>query len=809
MVPLNLPDCIVSQIQEWFARKPAESVQAYHYKSDRLNDVPDVEWSRFYVLLKYAKQSKYLLHDSIKGDSDSFFILQGGTTQHLKQESTTASHFARRCYDIFTMFKRKESFSEDSVIILPTPVQLFVQQTFKAPTVQSAVTSYCYAKREQNFVRLPASWNEDGTEFASIYPSLRDWKTGLQGDFSKTMSVRQFNSSILGESMKLLTPGEVKASQAWQCLKLQTSNDWKIEMPEINAEDVELCSMGLDFDYGLIYLEACDSLVHLQTDVMIDALEKILPQESRMSPTPYIPRGTNFRFADDSDLPTINQKDGFYVLVPTPVHAIEVCKIWFFVEKRLAPKNFLDKIRLCFVTAAERIVQLDINSTPETKQISCSVIHSESSSQSTQIRGGILLSLVAYCLLSKIVQNVRLVLETYNGKQKGMSVNVSIENSIPNLAAAASSLVQLVRHGNSIVSTVSEMSKEGYIKIDSIQSRLGFGFRTLHKIRDTGNIAYCSFQSKEGHKEMIYPMAFIPPSICPNLTFFKSSLVHRVQVYLEYFSMQKSTNHHQLHSYKHKIGCSLKKATSPDGKVNLSALKRTIEETLTRLDQSFSNFQKIGGARIEIAIQPVINKDESVLAFNFEACVQQSWTFIKKDLHFYDNNDLAQYGAVNSAASVFGYRFALDALSDAEEGTDDCVKSQQHAFCFMRYLNSVVNTICNGQYIDANPKLFMAKLGSTAGRPLNLIPDVPMVISKKICIYLQEDMPIIEDPKTAVLQTNQNIIENRIQHNKKAEELKHVITFCYGCGKCFYGIKSNNILLIFELILYQVHEILR
>ena len=804
MLPLNLPDLIVSQIQERCGRKPAESVQAYHFKSDRLNHVPEDHWQRFHVLLKYPKLSKYLLHDS-----DSFFILQGGSTQNLQQESTTASHFARRCYDIFTVFKRKESYSQDSVIILPTPVQLFIQQAFKAPTVQSAVTSYCYAEREQNFVRLPASWNEDGTEFASIYPSLRDWKTGLQGDFSKTMSVRQFNSSILGESVKFLSPSEVKASQAWQCLKLQTSNDWMIEMPEINAQDVELCSMGLDFDYGLIYLEACDGLVHLETDIMIAALEKILPKESRMSPTPYIPRGTNFRFADDSDLPTINQNDGFYILVPTPVHAIEVCKIWFFVEKRLAPKDFLDKIRLCFVTAAERIVQLDSNSARETKEISCSVIHSESSTQSTQIRGGILLSLVAYFLLSKTVQNVRLVIETYNGKQKGMSVNVSIENSIPNLAAAALSLGQLVCNGNSIVSTVSAMSEEAFVKIDSKQSRLGFGFRTLHKIRDTGNIAYCSFRSKEGHKEMVYPMAFIPPRVCPNLTFFTSSPVHRVQIYLEYFSMQKSTNHHQKHSYLPKVGCNLKKATSPDGKINLSALKRAIKELLTRLDQSFSIFQQIGGTRIEIAMQPVMNKAESALAFNFEACVQQSWNFINKDLHFYDNNDLAQYGAINSAASVLGYRFALDALSDAEEGTDDFIKSQQHAFCFMRYLNSVVNTICNGQHIDANPKLFMAKLGSTAGRPLNLIPDVPMVISKKICIYLQEDMPIIEHPKTAALQTNQNIIENRIQHNKKAEELKDVITFCYGCGKCFYGIKSNNILLISELILYQVHETLR
>ena len=800
MVPLNLPDHILSQIQEWFKRKPAESVEAHHYKSDRLNDVPDFEWSRFYVLLKYAKHSKYLVHDSIKGESDSFFILQGGTNQHLKQESTTASHFARRCYDIFTMFKRKESFSEDLVIILPKPVQLFVRQTFQSPTVQTAVTSYCYAGREQNLVRLPASWNEDGTEFASIYPSLCDWKTGFQGDFSKTMSVRQFNSSILGESVKFLSPSEVKASQAWQCLKLQTNTDWKIEIPEIDAKQTELSSMGLDFDYGLIYLKACYGLVHLQMDIMIAAIERIIPKAASMSPTPYVPRGTNFRFAD-SDLPTINQKDsGVYILVPTPVHAIEVCKMWFFVETEFKPDNFLEHIRLCFRTAAQRIVHLDNYSTTETKQIALSVINSESSTQSTQIRGGILLSIAAYCLLSKTVKNARLVMETYNGKHKGMSVNVSIEQSIPNLTAAATSLAQLVCNGNSIVETVSAMLKDGLAKVDNTRSQFGFGFRTLHRMRDTGNIAYCSFKSKEGQKEMIYPMAFIPPSIAPNLTFFKTSPIQRVQTYLEYFSMQKPSNHNQKHSYSHKVGSNIKKAASSDGNVNLSALKRAIAENLTRFDQSFSNFQQIGGSRIEIATQPVLSKVESFLAFDFEACVQQCWAFINKDLHFYNNNDLAQYGALNTAASVLGYRFALDALSDPEDGTDVFVKSQQHAFCFMRYSNSVINTICNGQLVDFNPKLFMAKLGSIAGRPLNLIPDIPINISKKLCIYLKEDMPDIENPKSAALQVGQNLIQNRIQQNITETELKHVITLCYGCGKCFYGNRPNNISMTSALI---------
>jgi hypothetical protein len=153
---------------------------------------------------------------------------------------------------------------------------------------------------------------------------------------------------------------------------------------------------------------------------------------------------------------------------------------------------------------------------------------------------------------------------------------------------------------------------------------------------------------------------------------------------------------------------------------------------------------------------------------------------------FYRNQDLAQYGAVNSAACVLGYRFALDALSSNRAPEDN--QQQQHTFGFMRYLNSVLNTICNGKYVHKNPKLFLSEMGAKAGRPLNLIPDIPFNVSERICEYLQTELPVVEAPRFPDLTIRENLIQVRIAANMSMGEMRSVIKSCYGCGKCFYGV---------------------
>jgi hypothetical protein len=795
IMPLNLPQELVSTIGQMtqVSLSATEELDAHHFKSRKLQNA---DRSKIKVILKYPFLSKFLLLDTT---TKRFFLLQGGRNDQLKAEATAASELARKCLIVFTMHKRKHACIAENAILLPEPIAWVERR--EIPTVKDVIEKYAYAERRTNFLtHLPACWSAEGVEFQDLYPSFRSWKS-FPEDFSRSITFQQFNVMILGRDSSYLLPSEVTAKQAWQCLQMQANHNWKIKLEdsEIQKQKVALRSMSVDFDYGLVYLKnALRSNLSNQNIVL--AVEKLLPQAQHMSGTAYVPRGKNWRFATDTHfLPTIYDKKSSYVLLPTPEHTAEVYKMWIFVEQQYLPDNFIDKIRNAFQTAARMIVELDHHSIQSTKALSISVLDFNSTSQATIVRGGVLLSLVSFFILSREVPNVELVMETYNGKQKGMSVNVAIHAETPDLNLAASSLTHKVVEANSMLFLVSSMCKEGLVDVDALRSSLGFGYRMCYNERESDKVAYSILKcSDTGRGEIRYPMGFIPPSICPNLAFGPFELgaqaddaikIQRAQSYLEFFSMQKASCHNQAHSHQ-KIGSNLSKATKSDGSqdiLNLSALKHSLSEIVHRIDQSFHNFHAIGGSRIEIAIQPFLSKDQNSLVFDFEECIHKCWEFLIAKTVFYRNEDIAQYGAINAAACALGYRFSLDALSVSNNTTLQDNQAQQHAFCFMRYLNAVLNTICNGRYVDENPKLFMSKLGSTVGRPLNLIPDIPRNISEHICEYVQDELPEIEAPKPPEPTLRENLIQARIDSNRSMEQMQSVITVCYSCGKCFYG----------------------
>ena len=808
---LDLPQEIVSKIREQTKTKLDSStiLPTHHFKSNLL---ANVDQTSIKVVLKYPGRNKYLLFDSKK--SGTFFLLQGGRNDQLKQAGTTASFLARTCYGIFTMFKRKNAMcGETSFVLLPEP--LVVVNVPEVPTVRIALERYAYFDKKTNFIKLPACWTRDGHEFEVLYPSFRNWKS-FSKDFSRSMTIQEFNELILGRESPFLLPSELSANQAWKCLQMQARYDWNIGMEGslLQTQEVLLQSLTLDLDYGLVFLSACkiSSMTH---QLAIEAVENVLSPSLKMSATGYVPNGTNWQFATDTRfLPTMYDKDNKYVLVPTPEHGAEVCKMWFFFEQKAVPASCIDKIKSVFKAVAKSIVDLDKTSATEMKFLSKSIIDSDSSSQVTMIRGGVLLSLVSFLILSCEEPSLKLIIETYNGKQKGMSVNVTIDAcGTPDLALAASKLTTQVIESRSILFAISSMCEQGLVQVDTEHSSLGFGFRTRHNVMHKQDLAYSTlkFKGKQCH-EIIYPMGYIPASVCPNLSFCPFQKgddendiydIQRAQSYLEYFSMQKGSNHHHRYSY-HKTESNLAKSIDSNGTqdtLNVSVLKQSLPEMLNRLDQSFNCFQNAGGSRIEIAIKPILNTVQSASVFDFGTCILKCWKFLTENTVFCNNQDLAQFGAINSAACAFGYRFALDELSKSTDTTLGDVQSQQHVFCFMRYMNAVLETICNGRYIDANPKLFLSNLGYAAGRHLNIVPDIPCPVIQSICEYVQEELPVIEEPASPELTIRQNLIHDRIQANIKRSELNLVITVCYGCGKCFYGgeFLSNSMLLCHDI----------
>ncbi len=818
---LDLPQEIVSKISEQTKTKLDFSaiLPVHHFRS---NSLANVDQTSIKVVLKYPRRNKYLLFDAKK--PGTFFLLQGGRNDQLKEAATTASFLARTCYGIFTIYKRKHDICGDTnLVLLPEPVAVI--NVPEVPTVRTALERYAYHNKRTNFIKLPACWTGDGHEFENLYPSFRDWKS-FSKDFSRSMTVQEFNELILGRESPFLLPSELSASQAWKCLQMQARYDWNIGMEGslLQTQEVLLQSLALDLDYGLVFLSAC-KISNMTHKIAIQAVENVLSPSLKMSATGYVPNGTNWKFATDTRfLPTIYDKDNAYVLVPTPEHGAEVCKMWFFFEHTSVPASCIDKIKSVFKVVAKSIVDLDESSATDMKFLAKNIIDSDSSSQVTMIRGGILLSVVSFLILSRKEPSLKLIIETYNGKHKGMSVNVTIDAcGTPDLALAASKLTTQVIESRSILFAISSMCEQGMVQVDTKQSSLGFGFRMRHNVMDKQDLAYSTlkFKGKNCH-EIKYPMGYIPASVCPNLSFgpFRKGFddendicdIQRAQSYLEYFSMQKGSNHHHRYSY-HKTESNFAKSIDSTGTqdtLNVSVLKQSLPEMLNRLDQSFNCFQHAGGSRIEIAIQPVLNTVQSASVFDFGACILKCWKFLTENTVFCKNQDLAQFGAINSAACAFGYRFALDELSKSTDTILEDVQTQQHVFCFTRYMNTVLETICNGRYIDANPKLFLSNLGCAAGRHLNIVPDIPCTVIRSICEYVQEELPFIEEPASPELTTRQNLIHDRIQANIKRSELNLVITVCYGCGKCFYGGEFlSNLMLLCQYIYSNHHRFAR
>ena len=84
-----------------------------------------------------------------------------------------------------------------------------------------------------------------------------------------------------------------------------------------------------------------------------------------------------------------------------------------------------------------------------------------------------------------------------------------------------------------------------------------------------------------------------------------------------------------------------------------------------------------------------------------------------------------KFGVLNTAACFIAYRAALDELSLSVPGSG----SQQELFCFVRYMNAILHSLCSGLYADGqNPKLFLSNWGLAAGRPLAIIPTLPFLV---------------------------------------------------------------------------------
>ena len=499
----------------------------------------------FYVLAKMPNHCKYVVMWEDSRDFGAFF-LQGGSNTSLKSANGMAVNLAKSCFIVFRRAKRLAILNTEDLGSHIAPVKIFPQTTEAASqTVQDVLKLNSYdSGLNRDHVRIVAleglRFEEEGTS-AQLYPPLEEKAGQMPGDFEIGLTRKIFNANILGGDPDMHLPSHVPVLAAYNVLRKQEDRKWKL-LPEdlIPKADVCLQSLHLDVDSGIFSV----SLAGKDLRSVFISIEAILPVEMReRCTTTYVPRGKQWRFCNKSEhKPTISQS-GKYVRLPHPDHTNEAVKIWLHLpaSTKLPPK-FLDTIRQTFNLVAKTIVESE---TCQLKRgILVSNINMDSSSLSAAIPGGILLSVAAFVEISKSHPQAELVIETYNGKLKGLSVPVQICQGVPQMLEAGDSLIQSCIRTENLFCIVSSLICNNLFKLVTGSSSIGFGFRANYKNQNDKNLVLASlnFEASDNTKIQLFPLAYLDKDICPNVTSWNARTISatttaesvcRSQFYLE------------------------------------------------------------------------------------------------------------------------------------------------------------------------------------------------------------------------------------------------------------------------------------
>jgi hypothetical protein len=338
--------------------------------------------------------------------------------------------------------------------------------------------------------------------------------------------------------------------------------------------------------------------------------------------------------------------------------------------------------------------------------------------------------LSTFLMLSNTYPGLKLVVETFNNKSKGLISKVAV-STLPDFQNTADELQRLIFENNSIFRVISEFCTSCKAKLDESASTISFGFRTVHKDSITStNVHSCINKPEDfvrSQKCQIYPMAFMHHDICPFLYHPKQGgEIVRVQMYQEPWSAHK--NFHPKQS-RNAIGQNIDKAM--DGKLlNVSALRSGLNDLVESWDASFQNWHDTSGTRFEVACRPTLCcPSESSTMFHLKAGLSTVWQYLDASFSFSPIDAVTTYSSVCTAAILIGYRASLDALKDSSnlEANQQC-----QVMDYMRYLNAIIHTIPSGRFISNNPKLFLANLGLDSGRCLALVPTLPLRVQQHI-----------------------------------------------------------------------------
>jgi hypothetical protein len=737
----------------------------------------------FVLLLKFPGKSQFLLYDKKKWE---LFTVRVGKLPHHSQQNTL-QQLVDKCLRIVQYCIKKQTCQlVNNFVLLDKTVSVMKSENLTCKDFLSrSVYDGGKTANSKAIVELKSTWIVDEkvnskVEPKMLYKSLFEYSGyQLNTDSSHYLDFKTVKScDDITEGLSFVCPSEVPVNLAFKVLTKMHDRTWSLLQPTREESEGVLDTLFCDIDSGIFYLKAklqtssCDSLSEI-----ISQVKSVLTSEILKCQVPYVPSG--YFHGVTQDKPTIEPVDGgVFVKLPDPEHMNEVAKSWLWIKTM--PTDFLACVQAVLCDVAKEILRLSpLGST----QISTDIIELKHSRVATHVPGGLLMIFSAFLLLSQKYSGLKLVLETYNNKNKGLIAKVDVTTPM-DFRNTSVEMQRLILQNNSIFRVISDFCGSCAAELDESASSISFGFRIIHKDRTDSKNLHTSIKMPDkllrSAQCQIFPMAFMHPVICPFLYHPKEDgEIIRVQMYLEPWSAHKNIHSRQSRKV---IGQDIAKAL--DGNLlNSSALRSGLSDLVESWDASFKNWHDTSATRFEVACRPTLCRvTQTSTMFDLQAGLNTVWRYLGASFSFSPIDAVTTYSSVCTAAILIGYRASLDALKDSPnlEANQQC-----QIVDYMRYLNTIIHTLPSGRFVSNNPKLFLANLGLDSGRCLALVPTLPLRVRQHIVSHLSGLHFSCEDPQLPEVHSRNTIIE-RIEMLKESDSLEASMVLC-SCGMGFFG----------------------
>ena len=373
----------------------------------------------FVLLLKFPGKQQFLLYNVKQWEL--FTIRYGRLPPHSQQN--TLQQLVDKCLRIVQYCISKSSCQTvNNFILLNKNVSIQKSENAMCKHFLSrSVYDGGNLSKSKAIVELKSTWIVDEKATPNVlYKSLFessgcDLKTNSK-HFLDFTSVKSFEDITEGSSF--VCPSKVPVALAFRALTQMHDRKWNLSPPTCERSRVVLDTLLCDIDSGIFYLVATPHSEKL-TDVIL-RVKSVLTNEIQKSQVPYVPSGRFHGMAQEK--PTIEPAEtGVFVKMPDPEHMTEVAKSWLWIKE--IPPDFLTSVQTVMCDVAKEILGMSVLGSD---QVSSNILDLKHSRIATNIPGGLLMVFSTFLMLSNTYPGLKLVVETFNNKSKGLISKVAV-----------------------------------------------------------------------------------------------------------------------------------------------------------------------------------------------------------------------------------------------------------------------------------------------------------------------------------------------------------------------------------------------